>query len=143
MRLSILKSNYNECDINLPENTDDTHEYWEFTGSNMRMGSDGSFTFSYQWAMQSDDFKPASSSITVYATATSSSSDQAYYIALYKKNASGNDTQIKDIKYTANGKTQSYTFKELSTDSTYYLYFTKPLTSTAKITGSGRIETIQ
>ncbi len=78
-----------ECDINLPENTDDTHEYWEFTGSNMRMGSDGSFTFSYQRSMQ------------------------------------------------------SCTFKELSTDSTYYLYFTKPLTSTAKITGSGRIETIQ
>lgn len=79
----------------------------------------------------------------MYATATSSTSDQTYYIALYKKNASGNDTQIKDIKYTANGKTQSYTFNELSTDSTYYLYFTKPLTSTATITGSGRIETIQ
>lgn len=82
-----------ECNIELPENTDDSREYCEFTNPNMRMESDGSFSFSYQRSMQSDDFKPASSSITVYATATSSTSDQTYYIALYKVNTSGNDTQ--------------------------------------------------
>lgn len=132
-----------ECDIELEENTDDSEEYFKFGNPKLRLDSNGNFTFSFKREMSSGYFKPASSSITVYAQATSSTDNESYYIGLYKYNSSGDDTFIKRIKYTANGNNQSYTFTGLSTSSSYYLYFTKPLTSSATITGSGRIASIK
>lgn len=134
-----------KCDIYLPANNDDSHEYFEFTNPNARINSDGSFTFSFQREMSSSNFTPASSSITVYASATSSTSNKTYYISLWKYStgSASDDTQIASIKYTADGSTQKYTFTGLSTSSRYYLYFSKPLTSSATITGSGRIESIK
>ncbi|MGN0427929.1 MAG: hypothetical protein ACI4F0_09030 [Agathobacter sp.] len=52
-----------ECDYELPENIDDSYEYFSFLNLNQRMDSNGYFTFSYSWAMDSDYFKPASTSI--------------------------------------------------------------------------------
>lgn len=129
--------------MNLDENTDDSSEYFRFANPNSRIDSNGNFTFSFKWEMDSSYFKPKNSSITVYAKATSSTSNEKYYITLYKYNSSGDDTKVKRIKYTANGTNQSYTFTGLNTSSSYYLRFTKPLTSSAKITGSGRIASIK
>ena len=104
------------------------------------MESDGSFSFSYSWSMQSQLFKPASSSIKVYARATSTSSDKSYSIWLYK---SGEDEPVQKVNYTANGKEQYYQFTGLNTNSYYYLYFTKSLLNDGKVTGSGSIDHIQ
>ena len=130
-------------DMNLDENTDDSSEYFRFANPNSRIDSNGNFTFSFKREMDSSYFKPKNSSITVYAKATSSTSNKNYYIALYKYNSPGDDIMIKRIKYTANGNNQSYTFTGLSTSSDYCLRFTKPLTSSATITGSGRIASIK
>ena len=133
-----------ECnDIYLEENNDDSNEYFEFGNPNLRIDANGSFTFSYKREMSSSTFKPAATSITVYSKATSSTDNKTYYISLYKYNSSGDDTFLKKIKYTANGTSQSYKFTGLSTSSKYYLYFSKPLTSSATITGSGRIASIK
>lgn len=132
-----------KCNVDLEENTDDTKEYFIFENLNMRLDSNGKFTFSFKREMSSGYFKPAGSSITVYAKATSSTDNETYYIGVYKYNSSDDDTLIKRIKYTANGDNQSYTFTGLNTSSSYYLYFTKPLTSSATITGSGRIASIK
>lgn len=129
-----------ECDYELPENTDDSSEYFSFINLNQRMDSNGYFTFSYSWAMSSDYFKPASSSIRVYMSATSSTSNQTYYINLYK---SGSDSSLGSVKLTANGNSQYYDFTGLDTNSYYYLSFSKPLLSNATITGSGHINYIQ
>lgn len=132
------------CDMELGENTDNSGECFRFiTNPNSRMESDGSFTFSYSWKMQSDYFKPANSSIKVYATATSSTSNKTYYISLYKYNSSGDDKLVDKIKYTADGTSQYYQFTGLSTSSEYYLYFTLPLTSSAQITGTGKVVSIK
>lgn len=102
------------------------------------MGSDGSFSFSYNFTMSSDLFKPKNSSITVYSTATSSTSDKEYDILLYKFS---DDKKVGSTAvYTANGTTQKFTWTGLDTNTTYYLYFSKPLSNGGKITGSGRID---
>lgn len=131
------------CDVNLDENTDDSEEYFRFVNPNSRIDSNGNFTFSFKWTMDSSYFKPASSSITVYAKATSSTSNETYYITLYKYNSSGDDVKVKKVKYTANGTNQSYKFTGLSTSSSYRLKFTKPLSNNTTITGSGRIASIK
>lgn len=128
------------CDYELAENDDSSSEYFRFGNPNQRMDDEGNFSFSFSWEVNSDIFKPASSSIKVYATATSSSSDQTYYISLYE---AGNDTFVKSAKFKADGTSQFYEFTDLDTNSYYYLSGTKPLFSTGTITGSGRIEYIQ
>lgn len=130
-------------DVNLDENTDDSSEYFRFANPNSRIDSNGNFTFSFKWKLESSYFKPANSSITVYAKATSSTSNEKYYISLYKYNSSGDDTLVKKIKYTANGTNQSYKFTGLSTSKSYRLIFSKPFTSNSTITGSGRIASIK
>ena len=102
------------------------------------MSSDGSFTFSYSWAMESDRFKPADTSIKITATATSTGDNKSYNIILY----TADGTHIKTVTYTADGTPYSYTFTGLSTSTKYYLKFTKPLGNTT-ITGSGKISSIQ
>lgn len=129
-----------ECDYELPENVDDSSEYFCFMSPHQRMDSNGYFTFSYSWAMESDLFKPASSSIRLYMTATSSTSNQTYYINLYKV---GSDSSLGTVRFTANGNSQYYDFSGLDTNSYYYLYFSKPLLSNSTITGSGHINYIQ
>lgn len=128
------------CDYELAENDDSSSEYFRFGNPNQRMDEKGNFTFSFSYALDSDLFKPASSSIKVYATATSSSSDQTYYISLYK---AVNDTYVKGVTYKADGTTQFYEFTDLDTSSYYYLSASKPLFSTGTITGSGHIDYIQ
>ena len=129
-----------ECDYYLPENTDDLSQYFKFGSLGQRMDSNGYFTFSFSYALSSTSFKPAHSSICVYATATSSTSNKTYYISLYK---SGQSNAISTITYTANGKTERHYFTGLSTSNRYYLKFTLPILSSATVTGSGRVETIQ
>lgn len=128
------------CDDDLPENDNDLSEYFHFANPNSRMDSYGNFTFSFSWAMESDYFKPASSSLKLSAKATSSTSNQTYYIALYKV---GSDNPIKNVKFTADGTAQSYQFTGLSTSSYYYLSFSKPILSNATITGTGKVSIIQ
>lgn len=131
-----------QCNEILPENTDSSTEYFRFTkqNPNARMEDDGSFTFSFSWAMESQVFKPAASSIKVYATATTTSSDKTYSIYLYK---SGEEDPVKKVSYKANGTSQYYEFTGLDTNSYYYLYFTKSAFNSGTVTGSGRIESIQ
>ena len=128
------------CDYELPENNDSSSEYFRFDNPNQRMDANGNFSFSYKMIMYSDTFTPASSSIKVYATAKSSTSDKTYYIMLYKYE---DDTFIKSVSYKADGTSQVYEFTDLDTSKDYYLAFSKPLSSSATITGSGRIEYIK
>ena len=90
--------------------------------------------------MYSQYFKPKASSIKVYMKATSSTSDKKYYINLYKD---GSDSSLGSVTYTADGTSQYYEFTGLDTNSSYYLYFSKPLFSNATITGTGHINHIQ
>lgn len=129
-----------ECEYELPENTDNSSDYFNFVNLKKRMDSNGYFTFSYSWAMYSQHFKPKASSIKVYMKATSSASDKKYYINLYKD---GSDSSLGSVTYTADGTSQYYKFTALDTNSSYYLYFSKPLFSNATITGTGHINHIQ
>ncbi len=129
-----------ECDYYLPTNTDSSSEYFCFNEEGQRINSDGSFTFSFSWALQSSYFKPANSTIRIYATATSDTNNKTYYINLYKD---GESNPVKTVKYTANGVSQYADFSGLDTNSYYYMYFRIPLNSTATITGSGQINYIQ
>ena len=43
-----------KCDYDLPLNTDSSTQYFLFTPSEQRMNPDGSFIFSYSWAMPGD-----------------------------------------------------------------------------------------
>lgn len=123
----------------LEQNTDDSSEYFRFSEKISRMDENGNFIFSYKDQFGGDTFKPSGSSITVYASATSSTSDTTYYISLYKSDG----TLVKsNVKYTADGNTYKYKFTGLSSSTSYYLYFSKPLSSRATITGSGRIDSI-
>ena len=89
-------------------------------------------------AMPGQNFKPAKSTIRVYATATSSNSYQTYYIHLHNYD----DTCVACITYTANGNSQYYEFTGLDTSQYYHLYFTKGVL-TGTITGSGQINSIK
>ena len=129
-----------ECDYYLPANTDSSSQYFYFNEEGQRINSDGSFTFSFSWALQSSYFRPANSTIRIYATATSDTNDKTYYINLYKD---GESNPVKTVKYTANGVSQYADFTGLDTNSYYYMYFRIPLTSSATITGSGQINYIQ
>lgn len=123
----------------LEQNTDNSSEYFRFSERISRMDENGNFVFSYKDQFGGDTFKPNGSSITVYASATSSTSDTTYYISLYKADR----TLVKsNVKYTADGSTYKYSFTGLSSSTSYYLYFSKPLKSRATITGSGRIDSI-
>ena len=129
-----------ECEYEPLDNTNDSFDYSSFLIMNRRIDNKGYFTFSYSWAMYSEYFKPASSSIKVYMKATSSNSDKTYYINLYKMDS---DSSLGSVTYTANGKSQYYEFTGLDTNSSYYLYFSKPLFSNATITGTGHIKNIK
>ena len=128
-----------ECDYYLRKNNDSSSEYFRFSPLT-RMSSSGNFSFSYKREMDSDSFKPTDSTMRVYATATSSTNNQTYYISLFK---SSDDSLVKSVTYTANGSSQYYDFTGLSTSTSYYLHFSKPLSSSATITGSGQINSIQ
>ena len=133
-----------DCDYELPENNmdiDPSIQYFAFNGAQgNRINGDGSFTFQFSNEMPSTSFKPADTSIRVYATATSSTNNKTYYIGLYE---TGQTTPIKVVTYTANGNSQYGEFTGLSTNTYYHLYFSKPIYSAATITGSGQINYIQ
>lgn len=129
-----------ECDYYIPKNIDDSSQYFRFESMGQRMDSNGYFTFSFSHSLKSSSFRPAQSTICVYASATSSTSNKTYYISLYK---SGQSNAISTITYTANGTTEYHYFTGLSTSTSYYLKFTLPILSNATITGSGRVATIQ
>lgn len=124
----------------LAENSDTSSDYFWFGNPNLRMEDNGSFHFSFSFRLSSDLFKPTSSSIKVYATATSSNSNKSYNISLYE---SGSDKQVKSVSYKADGTEYNYEFTDLDPDKYYYLYFSKPLFSDSTITGDGRIDYIQ
>lgn len=124
----------------LAENSDTSSDYFWFGNPNQRMEDDGSFYFSFSFRMSSDIFKPASSSIKVYATATSSNSNKSYNISLYE---SATDNLVKSVSYKADGVEYNYEFTDLDPDKYYYLYFSKPLFSDSTISGKGRIDYIQ
>ena len=127
-----------ECNIDLPENTDSSKNYFRFAEP-QRMDANGNFTFSFSWKMSSVSFKPASSSIKVYSKATSSTSNKTYYIGVRKIG----ESSYTPVRYTANNTNLYYEFTGLDTNSYYCLEFSKPLTSGATITGSGSINSIQ
>ena len=113
-----------KCDYELSENNDSSSEYFRFDNPLQRMDSNGNFTFSFKSIMNSDSFKPKTSSIKVYITATSTS-DKAFYVYLFKVNPDSDyDTMIKKVEYTANGQSQYYEFKDLDTKSKYYYLLT-------------------
>lgn len=127
-------------DVKLPQNTDDNGEYVRFSNSLKRIGSDGTFSFSFSMAMDSSTFTPANSTINVYAKATSSSETQkTFSILLYR----WDDDQLvgKAKTFTANDVEQYCTWSGLDTNTKYYLYFSKP--SGGKITGTGYIKSIK
>ncbi len=127
-----------KCDYDLPLNTDSSTQYFLFTPNEQRMNPDGSFIFSYSWAMPGDQFKPANSTIRVYVNATSSNSHQNFYIHLHNYD----DSCVTYVSFTADGNTYYYDFTGLDVTKYYHLYFTKgALTGT--ITGSGQINYIQ
>ena len=130
------------CDdeIELPLNTDSSCQYFQFENDGQRMDSQGNFTFSFSWAMQSTSFKPFATTITIRATATSSNNNKTYYIGV-KEVATGNS--LGYATYTANGQQQDFQFSGLDLNTSYYLYFSKPILSNATITGSGRVMNIQ
>jgi hypothetical protein len=136
MKMGVAK----ECSYYLPQNSESSSEYFRFSNLFTRMNSNGSFTFSFMREMDSDSFKPKNSTMRVYATATSSNSNQTYYISLFK---SSDNSLVQSVTYTANGNSQYYDFTGLSTSTRYYLHFSKPISSTATITGSGQINSIQ
>ena len=124
----------------LPENTDDLSQYFKFGGMGQRIDSNGYFTFSFAYSLNSSSFRPVDTTIRVYASATSSTNNKTYYISLYK---SGQNSLVKKATFTANGGSQYYDFTGLSTSLSYYLKFTKSSSSTTTITGSGQVEYIQ
>jgi len=105
-----------------------------------RIDSNGYFTFSFAYSLNSSSFRPVDTTIRVYASATSSTNNKTYYISLYK---SGQNSLVKKATFTANGGSQYYDFTGLSTSLSYYLKFTKSSSSTTTITGSGQVEYIQ
>lgn len=129
-----------ECNYYLPENTDDLSQYFKFGGMGQRIDSNGYFTFSFAYSLNSSSFRPVDTTIRVYASATSSTNNKTYYISLYK---SGQNSLVKKATFTANGGSQYYDFTGLSTSLSYYLKFTKSSSSTTTITGSGQVEYIQ
>ena len=136
----IIEQVATECDLILPENNDSSKEYINFVDSDEKMDSQGNFTFSYSYLLQSDPFKPSFSTIWVYASATSSTNNKTYYI---KVKRFSDDAIVGSATYTANGQTGSASFGGLDTNTTYYLEFTLPIFSNATITGSGKINYIQ
>ncbi len=128
-------------DVYLEPNYDDSHDYFMFHESVQRMDDSGNFTFSFKDTMVSDSFIPAASTIKVTVTAKSSNSDSdTFTIRLCKWS---DDFQVGSVKYTANGTAQAGTFSNLSTDTRYYLSFTRPIFQNAKITGSGTVTPIK
>jgi hypothetical protein len=89
-----------ECDYYLPENTDDLSQYFKFGGMGQRIDSNGYFTFSFAYSLNSSSFRPVDTTIRVYASATSSTNNKTYYISLYK---SGQNSLVKKAAFTANG----------------------------------------
>ena len=124
----------------MPINNDSSEQYFRFVDENNRMDSNGYFTFSFSWAMESTSFYPFASSITVVAAATSSNNNQTYYIGV-KEVATGNSVGVH--QYTANGSSYSSVFSGLDVNKSYKLYFSKPILSNATITGSGQVKNIQ
>ena len=129
-------------DVKLEKNTDSSHQYFVFDESGQKMDSNGNFTFSFSWSMDSASFKPASSSITLYARATCTSTVKSYNIDLYRIDGT-DDTLVKAVSFTANDTSQQYTFTGLDTSERYFLRFTKPFWNAGTVTGSGQITPIQ
>lgn len=114
-----------ECDTesDMPINEDSSCQYFLFVDDGQKMDGNGNFTFSFSWAMESTSFKPAGSSIDVYAAATSSNSDTTYYIGVKEVGGSS----LGYYSYTANGSQQYGGFSGLNPNKWYVLYFSKPL----------------
>lgn len=106
--------------------------------SGERIDSNGYFTFSFGYAMSSSLFRPTSSTITIYISATSTNSNQDYTVSVYKED----DSFVCSQPLKANGNAQSFQVSGLNTSSRYYLYFSKPITSGNVISGSGHISNI-
>lgn len=90
--------------------------------------------------MTSDTFKPKDSSITIYATATTNTVKNIYFIGVYRY--SDDALMGSFIKYTADGGNWKHTWTGLDTNEKYYLYFSQDL-GVGKVTGSGKIKYIQ
>lgn len=127
-----------ENEIDIPINTDASNQYFIFVDEGQKIDAYGNFTFSFSWAMESSSFKSSKTTLRVYATATSSNSNQTYYIGV--KELGGNS--VGYATYTANG-VLGYADFPVNTYTTYVLYFSKPLLSNATITGSGYLDHIQ
>lgn len=129
-------------EVKLEENTDSSHQYFAFDESGQKIDSNGNFTFSFSWSMDSTSFRPASSSLTLYARATCTSTNKSYNIDLYRIDPT-DDTLVKAVSFTANDTSQQYTFTGLDTSESYFLRFSKPFWNTGTVTGSGQITPIQ
>ena len=138
------QENYEEAercdDIELPENKNNEGEYFKLDNSDKRIDQDGNFSFSYENTMTSDTFKPKDSSITIYATATTNTVKNTYFIGVYRY--SDDALMGSFIKYTADGGNWKHTWTGLDTNEKYYLYFSQDL-GVGKVTGSGKIKYIQ
>lgn len=126
-----------ECD--LPINNDSSSQFFAFVDDGQKMDANGNFIFSFSWAMESTSFRPSASSIDVYATATTSNNNKTYYIGLKEVGGSS----LGYHSYTANGTQQQGSFSGLDSNKWYVLYFSKPATSSATITGSGHVDYIR
>ena len=97
---------------------------------------DGNFTFEYGNAMRSTSFyiDEGRTGMFIWVKATSTGLTDTYYITL--KGSDG--TSIKKT-FNADGTWDYDSFSGLSTGVSYWLYFSKPLT-TYTVSGEGRID---
>jgi len=123
----------------------DNQEFFEFdVNKDLRMSDTGSFTFSYFYMIESDEFKLNSSSCSLMIRATSSTSEQTYYVRLIKR-GTYSDTPVGSEKtLTASGNYQYvyFTDNHYNSSDTYYLLFYTPNNNTATFTGEGQLYNI-